>query len=252
MPISFISVLIGIIALAGVPPLSGFAGKWLIYNAVLDKGWYLQGVVVLIGGLIAFLYCFRLIYAVFLGQLKDKNRQVKEAPLPLLIPQIVMMGAIMVFSVYPGLVLAPVGEFLKNIFPDGALVWENGTAFTKYGHWNGLHIMMVTGGLFMSVFVWLIFINRKSQKVKQFNIVYAAERPSRPELTHVGYNFFAHYKKALGSLAQPYVTRFWDIMTDFCHSSADFIRKIYNGDGQTYILHILIFIVVVYFISFGG
>jgi formate hydrogenlyase subunit 3/multisubunit Na+/H+ antiporter MnhD subunit len=252
MPISFISVLIGIIALSGVPPLSGFAGKWLIYNAVLDKGWYLQGVVVIIGGLIAFLYCFRLIYAVFLGQLKDEHRHIKEAPIPILIPQIIMMGAIMVFSVYPGFVLGPVGEFLKKIFPDGALVWENGTAFTKYGHWNGYWIMMITGGIFMTVFLWLLFINRKAQKVSQFNIVYAAERPVRPELTHVGYNFFAHYRKALGSLSQPYVTNFWNTLSDLFHSSADFIRKIYTGDGQTYILHILIFIVVVYFISIGG
>ncbi len=104
----------------------------------------------------------------------------------------------------------------------------------------------------MSILIWLLYINRKAQKVKQFNIVYAAERPFRPETSHVGYNFFAHYKKALGGLSQPYVIKFWDTMTDVCHSSADFIRKIYNGDGQTYILHILIFIVVVNFISIGG
>ncbi len=252
MPISFISVLIGIIALSGVPPLSGFAGKWLTYNAILEKGWYLQGVIVIIGGLIAFLYCFRLIYAVFLGQLKDNHRHVKEAPIALLIPQIIMMGAIMVFSTYPGFVLGPVGDFLKPILPDGALVWNGNTALTVYGHWNGYLIMMITGGIFVTVFLWLLYINRKAQKVKQFNIVYAAERPSRPELTHVGYNFFAHYKKALGSLSQPYVTRFWNVVTDICHSSADFIRRIYNGDGQTYILHILMFIVVVYFIAIGG
>jgi len=252
MPISFISVLIAIIALAGVPPLSGFAGKWLIYNAILEKGWYLQGTVVLIGGLIAFLYCFRLIYAVFLGQIKDKNRYVKEAPIPILIPQVVMMIAIMVFSTYPGLVLAPVGEFLKEFMPIGAINWQNGVAYTEYGHWDGFMIMMITGGIFMMILIWLLFINRKAQKVKQFNIVYAAERPFRPETTHVGYNFFAHYKKALGGLSQPYVTKFWNTMTDVCHSSADFIRKIYNGDGQTYILHILIFIIVVYFISIGG
>ncbi|MFP4547541.1 MAG: proton-conducting transporter membrane subunit [Fidelibacterota bacterium] len=252
MPVSFISVLIGIIALSGVPPLSGFAGKWLTYNAVLEKGWYLQGVVVIIGGLIAFLYCFRLIYAVFLGQLKDKNRHVKEAPVALLIPQIIMMIAIMVFSTYPGFVLGPVGEILKPILPAGALVWNGHTAFSVYGHWNGFLIMMITGGIFVTVFLWLFYINRKSQSVKQFNIVYAAERPSRPELTHVGYNFFSHYRKALGSLSQPYVTKFWNALTDLCHSSADFIRRLYNGDGQTYILHILIFIVVVYFISIGG
>ncbi|MCF7885893.1 MAG: NADH-quinone oxidoreductase subunit F [Candidatus Marinimicrobia bacterium] len=252
MPLSFVSVLIGIIALSGVPPLSGFAGKWLTYNAVLEKGWYLQGVIVIIGGLIAFLYCFRLIYAVFLGQLKDKHRQVKEAPVWFLIPQVILIGAIMLFSTYPAFILGPVGKMLNDILPENALIWENLDAYSIYGHWNGFLIMMITGGIFVIVFLWLYFLNRKAQKVKQFNIVYAAERPSRPELTHVGYNFFAHYKKALGSLSQPYVTKFWNTMADIFHSSAGFIRRIYTGDGQTYILHIIIFIVVVYFLTIGG
>ncbi len=252
MPLSFISVLIGIIALSGVPPLSGFAGKWMIYNVVLEKGWYFQGLVVIIGGLIAFLYCFRLIYAVFLGQLKDNHRQVKEAPIALLIPQYIMIFAIMLFSVYPGFILQPVGDFLKELFPQGALIWNEGSAFTQFGYWNGGLIFMITGGIFAIFFLLLFFLNRKAQKVKQFNIVYAAERPSRPELTHVGYNFFAHYKKALGSLSQPYVTKFWDTMSDLFHSSGDFVRRLYTGNGQTYILHILLFVLAVYYITFGG
>lgn len=252
MPLSFISVLIGIIVLAGVPPLSGFGGKWLTYNAILEKGWYFQGIVVLIGGIISFLYCFRLIYVVFLGQLKDNHRHVKEAPIPLLIPQFIIMIVIMVFSAYPGFVLKPVGNFLMEYFPNGALIWDGGTAVTEFGYWNGYWILQISGAIFATVFLWLIFINRKAQKVKQFNIVYAAERPSRPELTHVGYNFFAHYRKALGSLSRPYVTDFWNILSDLSFSTADFIRKIYTGNGQTYLLHILVFTVVIYFISVGG
>ncbi|MBT8420886.1 MAG: NADH-quinone oxidoreductase subunit F, partial [Gammaproteobacteria bacterium] len=35
MPLSFIAVMIGIIAISGVPPLSGFGGRWTFYNAIL-------------------------------------------------------------------------------------------------------------------------------------------------------------------------------------------------------------------------
>jgi formate hydrogenlyase subunit 3/multisubunit Na+/H+ antiporter MnhD subunit len=252
MPISFISVLIGIITLAGVPPLSGFAGKWMTYNILLDKGWYFQGAVVILGGLIAFLYCFRLIYAVFLGQLKDEHRHVKEAPLPILIPQIIFMIAIMVFSMYPGLILGHVGDFLVKIFPTGGIEWLNGVAYTPFGHWDGLLVLMITGVVFMTVLVWLLITNRKTQKVKQFNIVYAAERPSRPELTHVGYNFFAHYRKALGVLSTPLAVNFWNGIADGFHATGDFFRKIYTGNGQTYLVHIILFIVVVYAFVIGG
>ncbi len=252
MPISFISVLIGIIALSGVPPLSGFAGKWLTYNVLIEKGWVLQGVVLIIGGLIAFLYCFRLIHTIFLGQLKDNHRKVKEAPLPILIPQVIFMFAIMFFSAYPNMVLRPVGDFLIKYFPQGAINWQNGVAFTAFGHWDGLGVLMITGVVFMAVFGWLLLTNRKTQKVGQFNIVYAAERPSRPELTHVGYNFFAHYRKALGVLSKPYAEKFWDGLSELFHSTADFIRKLYTGNGQTYLVHIIVFILVVYAFAMGG
>ncbi|MBN2781431.1 MAG: NADH-quinone oxidoreductase subunit F [Candidatus Marinimicrobia bacterium] len=252
MPVSFISVLIGIIALSGVPPLSGYAGKWLTFNILLEKGWYLQGLVLIIGGLIAFLYCFRLIYAVFLGQLKDNHRRVKEAPLPVLIPQIILMIAIMFFSAYPGLVLHPVGDFLLKYFPQGAISWQNNTALTAYGHWDGLAVLIITGVMFASVFALLLITNRKAQKVGQFNIVYAAERPSRPELTHVGYNFFAHYRKALGIFSRPFAVKFWDGVSEFAHSAADLFRKIYSGNGQTYLVHIILFVVVVYAFVTGG
>lgn len=252
MPLSFISVLVGIIALSGVPPLSGFAGKWLTFNVLLEKGWYLQGLLVVIGGVIAFLYCFRLIYAVFLGQLKDNHRHVKEAPLPILIPQIIFMIAIIIFSALPGFILKPVGVFLAETFPDGGIIWENGRALTQYGYFDGSMIMMVTGGIFVAVFLLLYITNRKAQKVGQFNIVYAAERPARPELTHVGYNFFAHYRRALGFFSRPFAVKFWDGLAEITQSSADFIRKLYTGNGQTYLIHIMVFVIAVYFIAFGG
>ncbi len=252
MPLSFISVLIGIIALSGVPPLSGFAGKWMTYNVLLEKNWYLQGLVVIIGGLIAFLYCFRLIYSVFLGQLKDGHRRVKEAPLAILIPQVIIIGAILFFSAYPGMVLRPVGDFLMNDFPQGAIRWQGHTAFTPFGHWNGYEIIMITGGIFITVLAWLFITNRRTQKVGQFNIVYAAERPSRPELTHVGYHFFAHYRKALGAFSRPYAVNFWERLSGGLHASADFVRRIYSGDGQSYLIHIIVFVIIVYAFATGG
>ena len=62
MPISFVSVMIGIIAISGVPPLLGFGGKWMMYNALVEKGWYLQTAMAFFASAVAFLYLFRLIH----------------------------------------------------------------------------------------------------------------------------------------------------------------------------------------------
>lgn len=252
MPFSFISVLISIIVLAGIPPLTGFAGKWLFFNAIMEKGWYLQGALISFAGVIAFLYCFRLIHSVFLGQLKDEHRNVKEAPFWLLLPQYIILGVLIIFSAFPNSLLKPIGEFITPYLPNGALVWDGQMAYSLYGYWNGKLIMYAVVGIFVAVLLWIIFWNRKIKKVKQFDIVYAAERPFLPETTHYAYNFFAHYKKAVGILAQPMISNFWEGVSEIGHSVSDKIRRIYNGSGQAYLIHIIGFIVIIFLFTFGG
>ncbi len=251
MPLSFIAVLIGIIAVSGVPPLSGFGGRWIFYNAIMTAEYRLPMIVIFLSGPIAFLYLFRLIHTVFLGQMKDEHRRVKEAPFWLVLPQMIYVAILMVVAVVPGLVLRHVDGYLSRFFPEGALNWEGLTITSDFGYWSPVSIMLVVGVIFATLLAWLLFVNRKAQRVKQFNIVYAAERPFRPETTHFAWNFFAPYRKALGFLTQPLVTRFWEAQTDFLHSLSDVLRRLYCGNGQTYAVHLLAFVVVVYLLKVG-
>ncbi len=250
MPFAFIAVLIGIITLAGIPPLSGFAGKWLFYNAIIAKGWYFQGTVVFLAGTIAFLYCYRIIHSVFLGQLKDNHRNVKEISVWFIIPIYILIIGIMVFSAKPDLILQPIGDYITTYFPSNALKWTGTMASTDLGYWDGNWIMMIIGIMFALIFLWLYLLNRKATKVKQFNIVYSTERPFRPETTHVSYNMFAGYNKAMGLLVAPFITGFWNNVSEFVKGIADYTRKIYNGNGQTYALHIIMYMVVMYLMIF--
>ncbi|MBI9108099.1 MAG: hypothetical protein JEZ04_15225 [Spirochaetales bacterium] len=252
MPVTFFMVLVSIIALSGIPPLAGFSGRWLTYNAVIEKGWLLQGVVAGVSGLIAFLYLFRLIFAIFLGQLKDVHRRVKEAPFWILLPQILLILLVLYLSFFPGAFLRPIGDIVSEFHPEGALVWNGATAVSEFGYWNGEAVMWVFIALFAANFALLFFLNRGAQKIKQFNIVYAAERPARPETTHFAYNMFAPYRKALGFLEYPITTKFWSGVADLMHSIAGFTRRIYTGNGQTYLLQIIVFVVISFLLSNGG
>ena len=252
MPFSFIAVLISIIVIGGIPPLSGFAGKWLFYSAVLEKGWYFQGAIIFFAGIIAFLYLFKLIHSVFLGQLKDNHRNMTEISAWILVPVYVLIIGIMIFSAFPKAVLQPLGEMLTPYFNSGTLTWEGTTAFSKFGYWDGTTIMIVVMSAFVLLFVWLFSLSRKAQKVKQFNIVYAAERPFRPETTHVSYNIYAGYKKAVGFLVAPIITNFWNDMSQGLLNFAGWLRRIYSGSIQNYSLHVILFIVVFYLITIGG
>ena len=250
MPFAFIAVLIGIITLAGVPPLSGFAGKWLFYNAVLLKGWYLQGAVVFFAGIIAFLYCFKLIHAIFLGPIKDKHRNIKDISVWFIIPIYILIIGIMIFSAKPEWILQPIGDALAAYFPSETLSWSGTMASTSLGYWSGNWIMIIVMVMFLMILGWLFISNRKPQKVKQFNIVYSAERPETPETTHMVHNMYAGYNKALGFLVAPFITKFWDWASELVTGTAGYVRRIYNGNGQTYALHIIMYLALIYILIF--
>jgi len=252
MPLSFIAVMIGIIAVSGVPPLSGFGGRWIFYNAIMTAEYRLPIILIFLAGPIAFLYLFRLIHTIFLGQLKDEHRKIKEAPFWIILPQMIYVACLMVVALVPGLALKHVDNYMNQFFPNGGLSWDGGLTITsQFGYWSPVSIMIIVGVIFTTLFAWLLFVNRKAQKVKQFNIGYAAERPYRPETTHFAWNFFAPYRKALGFLIQPWVTTFWDTLMDLLHTGADIMRRFYTGNGQTYAVQLLGFVVVVYLLKMG-
>ena len=114
------------------------------------------------------------------------------------------MVLLLVFALFPGIALRRVDAYLNQLFPEGGLGWTTGNTITStYGYWNPIAIMISVVVIFGTLFAWLLFVDRKAQKVKQFNIVFSAERPFRPETTHFAWNFFAPYRKALGFLVTP-------------------------------------------------
>ncbi|GKY87334.1 proton-conducting transporter transmembrane domain-containing protein [Sinisalibacter aestuarii] len=252
MPFTFVSVLVGIIAMSGVPPLSGFGGRWLFYNAIMASDLRLPMVLIFMSGPIAFLYLFRLIHTIFLGQLKDEHRRLKEAPFWLVVPQMIFVLALLAFAVLPGMALQKVDGYIGSFFGDEPLIWSGRAITSTFGHWNPVAIMGVIGVVFVTVLALLLWMNHNAQKVKQFNIVFSAERPFKPQTTHFAWNFFAPYRKAMGFLVMPLVTTFWGAITDSLHSTADFTRRFYTGNGQTYAVQVLFFVVATYLIAMGG
>ena len=252
MPFTFTFTMIAIIAMSGVPPLTGFGGKWMFINALLEKGWYWIAALAFFSSAVAFLYMFRLLQTVFLGQRKLEHADLREAPAILLIPQFVMIACIMVISAYPRLLLDPLSAAIDPWLAN-TLVWDGLAMQTQFGYWNAPMIMAVVAGVWMVPLILLLLFTftMKVQKVEQFNIVYAAERPRRPEETHFAYNFFAHYDRAIGFTVKPRATAFWNAVTEWSHSLAASLRIFYNGNGQTYALFVIMYFVGMFLLNGG-
>jgi len=253
MPISFVSVLIGIIALSGVPPLSGFAGKWLLYEALVDRGWLLLTGFMMFASAVAFLYCFRLIHSIFLGQLKREHREIREAPAPLLVSQGLLMVAILALSVRPRLLLEPLQRLVTGIFGQPGLQFASATKITSsLGYFNAAAIMTLVAALFIVLLFFLLFAGPKSRKVGQLDIVYAAEVPPPPEEIHYAWAFYMPYERAFKPILGSTVTAFWSGVKDVTEALADAGRRVYTGDAQTYVLYTLLFILVLAGLGLAG
>lgn len=250
MPLSFVTVLIAIISVSGVPPLAGFGGKWLLYTTLLEAGLNLQAALAFFASTIAFLYLFKLIHAVFLGQPRDELSGVREAPVWLLLPQLVLVVGIMAVSMYPTALLEPLATAVSAYVP-ATVAFDGYTVVTALGYWNGNMVMYVTTAVFVLPLIWLVVVMKRPQHVEQFNIVFAAERPERPETTHYAHNFFTPYYRALGFLTRPGVIGFWNGIQEAVSSVGGALRRIYSGNGQTYALHILLLVAVLYLIAGG-
>lgn len=93
--------LVGTLALAGIPPFSGFFSKELILSAAYEKSPILYGVGVVTAFLTAF-YMMRLFIIAFTGERRN-SRKGHEAPASMTVPMVVLA----VFAVVAGMVETP-------------------------------------------------------------------------------------------------------------------------------------------------
>ncbi|MGD1027518.1 NADH-quinone oxidoreductase subunit L [Candidatus Binatus soli] len=118
LPITFWTMFIATLAIAAVPPFSGYFSKDLILEAAYDSGhswlWFLG---VITAGLTSF-YMFRLIFMTFFGESRvdsEKEHHLHESPAVMAIPLIVLA------------ILATVGGWVNL---PGGLLWGN--AFVRF------------------------------------------------------------------------------------------------------------------------
>ncbi|MEE2658018.1 MAG: monovalent cation/H+ antiporter subunit D family protein [Candidatus Latescibacterota bacterium] len=97
MPVTTTAFIFGGLSLIGVPLTVGFVSKWYLVLAALERGWWPVAVLVLLGSLIAVAYIWRVVEAAYF-QKPDNEREISEAPLSMLIPTWLLIGATLYFG----------------------------------------------------------------------------------------------------------------------------------------------------------
>jgi NADH-quinone oxidoreductase subunit L len=83
MPFTFGCMVVGGLALSGIPPLSGFFSKDEILSILLDRGgWYaILAVLGYVGALLTAIYTFRMIFRAFFGEPVQEARELEQGHL---------------------------------------------------------------------------------------------------------------------------------------------------------------------------
>ncbi len=233
MPITFATVLVAVISMSGLPPLMGFGGKWLLLSAMMDKGWHFLAIAGLIATFLGFLYMIRFVGGLFFGAHGKDQAVVGEAPMTLLIPQFLLIAGIVILSLFPKLLMAPVSAAIDPQFAS-TLVWKGMSLETIYGYWNPTPTMI--GAVAVAVILGLVL-----------RLVRPLPRPEAvdPRWSVVLDRFVS------GPPMPPVAVVFWRSVANGALAAADLVRRLYSGNSQTYALYVLAYILVIYVAGTG-
>ncbi|HEQ79296.1 MAG TPA: NADH-quinone oxidoreductase subunit L [Euryarchaeota archaeon] len=126
MKITMITMGLGALALSGIPPLSGFFSKDLIFHEAMHHSNYIALAVVAIAAVLTLVYTFKMFWLVFVGKPRA-NQAGHESPLPMTIPLIILaIGAVASWALFDYMTYGfnlynlgthhTLGEFVKETF----------------------------------------------------------------------------------------------------------------------------------------
>jgi len=183
LPITFITMLIGTIAISGIPPFAGFFSKdeILAHTFTHSTTMYVIGVIT---AMFTSFYMFRMLYLTFYGKFRGTHEQehhLHESPPTMTLPLIVLA----ILSVVGGFVGVPeslgghheLGQFLAPVFKSSAALVSE-VELSKQTEWT-LMALSVAGAL-----VALGYAYVKYNKNGEVPVADDAERPALVDLSY--------------------------------------------------------------------
>ena len=186
LPVTFLTMMVGTIAIAGLPPFSGFFSKDEILAHAYEHNKMLW-IVGVIGAMLTAFYMFRMMFLTFYGKFRGTHEQehhLHESPASMTFPLIVLA----ILSAVGGFIGLPevfggshwLANFLSPVFAEstsrsGGLALDHSTEFI-------LMAVSVGGALAASVFAYFKYV--KSAHVP------VPDTSTRPALANLSYNKF--------------------------------------------------------------
>jgi len=256
LPLTFITMLIGTVAISGIPPFSGFFSKDEILAHAFAYSPLVWGVGLLTALLTAF-YMFRLLYLTFFGSFRgtdDQKRHLHESPWQMTVPLFILAG----LSVIGGFLNVPevlgghhwLGSFLEPIFELSSIhsISLSLSHSTEY-------ILMATsslGAILMAIYAYNKYVTKQGVPLedgKDSSILY--------KISYNKFYFDEIYntiiEKPLNGLSEIFyryvdklaIDGFVNGLGQFFVTSGKGLRQLQNGQIGFYLLMMVVSIIVI-------
>lgn len=258
LPITYLTFLVGCIAIAGIPPFSGFFSKDAILLSAFQHeqfGIVLYGIALFTAMLTAF-YMFRLFFITFTGTFRGTHEQdhhLHESPSAMTIPLIILA----VLSIIGGFVGVPeaivhggdkLSAFLqgedKPIRPHEAHAVSHSTEYILMALSTGLMIIMI-------IMAWIKFRNYKRTEATGFGKVLENKWYVDELYEKVIVNPISKFGGFLNGVVEKYVID-WAVngVGRLVNYGSRQLRLLQSGQAGSYILLMVLSMLVIFVVQF--
>lgn len=228
MPIAFFAFLLGIIAAAGIPPMSAFVSKWMVFQSLFSHKLLFLMIPAFFASTASFMYLYRGLHSIYLGQLSPRFARIKPAPPLQSIAMIILMIAMYAVGTFPGLTLVPLNNALtaSGIGSIGVTL-ESVTGITTTVNLTVVSVVFL--GSVIGVFV-LYLLGKRRAHVEALDTYTSGETPEDwgmiPEQYHYAYRFYEPWEKMTNPLVDTVDFERWfgNIRHNFARASRSVAR----------------------------
>ena len=251
-PLLFVMLLIGIISLAGVPPLAGFNSKFLIYTTLLEEKKALLLVAIMFSSASAFLYCFKLIYGIYLGQVVDDKTEHKELPNSYYIPQIIGSIVLIGLGIFPSFGTIIINSTLTTLGFEPTVYTSLTELNGGFASFNGAMIISIFASIFIAVLlISLALKNRLQERRDRYDISYCGETPNPSVNLHYGYGIGEELRRIsfIGIILRNSSQASWEWLATITKDSSTVLKQLYSLTVQNIGVLTLLFFTILLFVG---
>ena len=238
MPFTFVAALVAVFAISGIPPLNGFASKWMIYQGLIELGgigdrvWVIWLAAAMFGSALTLAVGMKMLHSIFLGTPVSnlESKKVRDAGVFMGIPMGVLALLCVGFGIFAYSV--PLKQFILPLLPSVSYIgiWSPGTT-----------TVLIVCGLVVGFIIYLLG-NLKG--VREADAFVGGEQLDSAE--RVTGTAFYDTVKDMGALHRLYAwaeAKWFDVYDQgakFGLGVSQVFRKVHTGVLNTYVLWLLI------------